>query len=24
MRFVDYYNSTGEKGYPTFEFLRLW
>jgi hypothetical protein len=23
MRFVDYYNSTGEKGYPTFEFLRL-
>lgn len=23
MRFIDYYNSTGEKGYPTFEFLRL-
>ncbi len=23
MRFVDYYNETGEKGYPTFEFLRL-
>ncbi len=23
LRFIDYYNSTGEKGYPTFEFLRL-
>ncbi|PIF06233.1 MAG: hypothetical protein CSA36_02625 [Draconibacterium sp.] len=23
MRFIGYYNSTGEKGYPTFEFLRL-
>jgi hypothetical protein len=23
LRFVDYYNDTGEKGYPTFEFLRL-
>lgn len=22
-RFIDYYNSTGERGYPTFEFLRL-
>lgn len=22
-RFIDYYNSTGEQGYPTFEFLRL-
>jgi hypothetical protein len=23
LRFIDFYNSTGEKGYPTFEFLRL-
>lgn len=23
LRFIDYYNSTGEQGYPTFEFLRL-
>jgi hypothetical protein len=23
MRFIDFYNSTGEKGFPTFEFLRL-
>jgi hypothetical protein len=23
LRFIDYYNSTGEKGFPTFEFLRL-
>lgn len=23
LRFIDYYNDTGEKGYPTFEFLRL-
>ena len=23
LRFIDYYNSTGEKGYPTFEFLRF-
>ncbi len=23
MRFIDYYNSTGEQGFPTFEFLRL-
>lgn len=23
LRFIDYYNSTGERGFPTFEFLRL-
>ncbi len=23
LRFIDYYNSTGEQGFPTFEFLRL-
>lgn len=23
LRFIDYYNSTGEQGYPTFEFSRL-
>jgi len=23
LRFIDFYNSTGEKGFPTFEFLRL-
>lgn len=23
LRFIDYYNSTGEQGYPMFEFLRL-
>jgi len=23
LRFIDFYNSTGEKGYPNFEFLRL-
>ncbi len=23
IRFIDFYNSTGERGYPTFEFLRL-
>ena len=23
LRFIDFYNSTGEKGYPKFEFLRL-
>jgi len=23
LRFVDFYNSTGEKGFPAFEFLRL-
>ena len=23
LRFIDFYNSTGEQGYPTFEFLRL-
>jgi hypothetical protein len=23
LRFIDFYNETGEKGYPTFEFVRL-
>ena len=23
LRFIDFYNSTGEKGYPNFEFIRL-
>lgn len=23
LRFIDYFNETGEQGYPTFEFLRL-